>query len=77
MTRSSAATRERTLVYEGVYRIISVGARNGLQGMDPVNKRFMWEVIARICVAQRECSIILTTHSMTSVGETLRSVQDA
>jgi ATP-binding cassette subfamily A (ABC1) protein 3 len=32
--------------------------------MDPVNKRFMWEVIARICVAQRECSIILTTHSM-------------
>ena len=23
-----------------------------------------WEVIARICTAQRECSVILTTHSM-------------
>ena len=33
-------------------------------GMDPVNKRFMWEVIARICTTQKECSIILTTHSM-------------
>ena len=33
-------------------------------GMDPVNKRFMWEVISRICTSQKECSIILTTHSM-------------
>jgi energy-coupling factor transporter ATP-binding protein EcfA2 len=32
--------------------------------MDPVNKRFMWEVIARVCTSQKECSIILTTHSM-------------
>ena len=29
-----------------------------------MNKRFMWEVIARICIDRRECSIILTTHSM-------------
>jgi len=28
-------------------------------GMDPVNKRFMWEVIARVCTSQKECSIIL------------------
>jgi ABC-type multidrug transport system ATPase subunit len=33
-------------------------------GMDPVARRFMWEVIARISTQDRTSSIILTTHSM-------------
>ena len=33
-------------------------------GMDPVARRFMWNVIARVATARQECSIILTTHSM-------------
>src|SRR3546814_19407879 len=32
--------------------------------MDPVARRFMWEVIARISTQDRTSSIILTTHSM-------------
>ena len=35
-------------------------------GMDPVAKRFMWRVIARVA-AQRSTCIILTTHSMEEV----------
>lgn len=33
-------------------------------GMDPVARRFMWEVISRISTQDALCSIILTTHSM-------------
>jgi len=33
-------------------------------GMDPVARRFMWEVITRISTERAESSIILTTHSM-------------
>lgn len=33
-------------------------------GMDPVARRFMWNVISRISSVQKGCSIILTTHSM-------------
>ena len=33
-------------------------------GMDPVARRFMWDVIARISNQRKQCSIILTTHSM-------------
>jgi len=34
-------------------------------GMDPVARRFMWDVIARISSnAEAPCSVILTTHSM-------------
>ena len=35
-------------------------------GMDPVARRFMWEVIANISTrsANGQCSVILTTHSM-------------
>lgn len=33
-------------------------------GMDPMARRFMWEVIARISTHDRTSSIILTTHSM-------------
>merc|ERR1711990_379350 len=33
-------------------------------GMDPVARRFMWEVIARLSTEEGRCSIILTTHSM-------------
>ena len=33
-------------------------------GMDPVARRFMWDVISRIATERKKCSIILTTHSM-------------
>ncbi len=33
-------------------------------GMDPVAKRFMWSVISRVATERKQCSIILTTHSM-------------
>lgn len=33
-------------------------------GMDPVARRFMWNVIARIATQNKQCSIMLTTHSM-------------
>ena len=33
-------------------------------GVDPVARRFMWRVIARIATEQKLASIILTTHSM-------------
>ena len=33
-------------------------------GMDPVARRFMWNVISRIATERKQCSIILTTHSM-------------
>lgn len=33
-------------------------------GMDPIARRFMWDIISRITNTDRECSVILTTHSM-------------
>jgi len=36
-------------------------------GMDPVARRFMWSVISRIATENKQCSIILTTHSMEEV----------
>ncbi|KAL7995255.1 putative ABC transporter, AAA+ ATPase domain, ABC transporter A [Plasmopara halstedii] len=33
-------------------------------GMDPVSRRFMWNVIASISTQRKESTIILTTHSM-------------
>ncbi|XP_058083562.1 ABC transporter A family member 1 isoform X2 [Magnolia sinica] len=33
-------------------------------GMDPIAKRFMWEVIARLSTRQGKTAVILTTHSM-------------
>ncbi|KAG6967554.1 hypothetical protein JG688_00006265 [Phytophthora aleatoria] len=33
-------------------------------GMDPVSRRFMWNVIAAISTQRKESTIILTTHSM-------------
>uniref|UniRef100_K3W614 ABC transporter domain-containing protein n=1 Tax=Globisporangium ultimum (strain ATCC 200006 / CBS 805.95 / DAOM BR144) TaxID=431595 RepID=K3W614_GLOUD len=33
-------------------------------GMDPVSRRFMWNVIADISTTKKESTIILTTHSM-------------
>ncbi|KAL4454192.1 hypothetical protein ABPG74_012149 [Tetrahymena malaccensis] len=33
-------------------------------GMDPGNRRFMWDVISRIATLRKKSSIILTTHSM-------------
>ena len=32
--------------------------------MDPVSRRFMWEVISNMCKNDSECSVILTTHGM-------------
>jgi ATP-binding cassette, subfamily A (ABC1), member 3 len=36
-------------------------------GMDPVARRFMWRAIARVATERKQCSIILTTHSMEEV----------
>jgi len=33
-------------------------------GMDPVARRFMWQVITDIVTKREKCSLILTTHSM-------------
>ena len=33
-------------------------------GMDPVARRFMWQVITNIVTKRDTCSMILTTHSM-------------
>eukprot|EP01031_Cornospumella_fuschlensis_P022275 gene22275-27238_t len=33
-------------------------------GMDPVARRFMWKVIARMSTLESRCSVMLTTHSM-------------
>eukprot|EP01029_Cantina_marsupialis_P003977 TRINITY_DN139_c0_g3_i1.p1 TRINITY_DN139_c0_g3~~TRINITY_DN139_c0_g3_i1.p1 ORF type:complete len:1613 (-),score=439.95 TRINITY_DN139_c0_g3_i1:776-5008(-) len=33
-------------------------------GVDPVSRRFMWDVISRISAQSKKCSIVLTTHSM-------------
>ncbi|CAM9424100.1 unnamed protein product, partial [Ectocarpus fasciculatus] len=33
-------------------------------GMDPIARRFMWDIISRMTTTDRECSVILTTHSM-------------
>ena len=31
-------------------------------GMDPVARRFMWNVIARVATQNKQCSVVLTTH---------------
>lgn len=33
-------------------------------GMDPVARRYMWNVISRITTKRKQSSVILTTHSM-------------
>lgn len=33
-------------------------------GMDPLARRFMWDVISRISTLDGKCSVVLTTHSM-------------
>ncbi|CAM9287239.1 unnamed protein product [Heterosigma akashiwo] len=33
-------------------------------GMDPVARRFMWDVITKISTERQQCAVILTTHSM-------------
>ena len=33
-------------------------------GMDPMARRFMWDVISRVSTVDAKCSVILTTHSM-------------
>lgn len=41
-----------------------VGFINIFPGMDPIAKRFMWEVISRLSTRQGKTAVILTTHSM-------------
>ena len=36
-------------------------------GMDPVARRHMWSVISRVATERKQCSIVLTTHSMEEV----------
>ena len=33
-------------------------------GMDPMARRFMWDVISRVSTVDGKCSVVLTTHSM-------------
>ena len=33
-------------------------------GMDPGARRYMWNIISRICTKRRQSVVILTTHSM-------------
>lgn len=35
-----------------------------ISGMDPIAKRFMWEVISHLSTRQGKTAVILTTHSM-------------
>ena len=35
-----------------------------ISGMDPIAKRFMWEVISRLSTRRGKTAVILTTHSM-------------
>ena len=33
-------------------------------GIDPMARRFMWDIIVDICTKREECCVLLTTHSM-------------
>jgi ATP-binding cassette subfamily A (ABC1) protein 1 len=33
-------------------------------GVDPVARRFMWDIIAEICTQRRQTTVVLTTHNM-------------
>lgn len=35
-------------------------------GMDPVARRFMWDVIAKISSQDSQCAVVLTTHSVST-----------
>ena len=60
-----AAVLARARLSLGLYLTISpAGTTEPSTGMDPMNKRFMWDVITRICTRQGDCSVVLTTHSM-------------
>ena len=37
-------------------------------GVDPVAKRFMWRIISRVATEQKQCAVMLTTHSMEEVS---------
>lgn len=36
-------------------------------GVDPVARRFLWNVINQVCVQRRDCCIVLTSHVMEEV----------
>jgi ABC-type multidrug transport system ATPase subunit len=33
-------------------------------GMDPVSRRALWDIISTVSAKRKECTIIITTHSM-------------
>ena len=33
-------------------------------GVDPAARRFMWDLISRLCTQRQECTVVLTTHNM-------------
>lgn len=33
-------------------------------GMDPVSRRALWDIISTVSARRKECTIIITTHSM-------------
>ena len=33
-------------------------------GMDPVSRRALWDIISMVSAKRKECTIIITTHSM-------------
>lgn len=33
-------------------------------GMDPINRRTLWNVITNAVTEKKQCSVLLTTHSM-------------
>lgn len=36
-------------------------------GVDPVARRFLWNVISEICTERQDCAVVLTTHVMEEV----------
>ena len=47
-----------------IYFKYYVNMYHRFSGMDPIAKRFMWEVISRISTRRGKTAVILTTHSM-------------
>jgi ATP-binding cassette subfamily A (ABC1) protein 3 len=41
-----------------------MGADEPSTGMDPVARRKLWNVIANVSTQRKQCSVVLTTHSM-------------
>lgn len=42
--------------------------------MDPVARRYMWDVISRITTLRKQSSVILTTHSMVNYNKNINNI---